>query len=928
MVTNNGWSTNGVSFYVNPNILSLQPSSGSAGTVLTITGSTFGTTPGIVSFPYVGAAVNSWSDTQIVVTVPPGATTGNVTVQPQTGLSAGAPFSVTTPAVGLLSPYSGAPGAVVTIFGSGFGATQGSSSTVTFNGTLATTSSWSDTQIVATVPDAATTGQVVVTVNGQSSPVGFASLGGTTFFSVLVTITSLSPSTGSIGTILTITGTGFGTNTGFVTFSRPNGTVAIISSWSPKKIVATVPEGATTGNVFVAVPSSGLSNGVLFTVSTPAIGNLSPHSGSAGTLVTITGSGFGATQGSSSTVTFNGVPATPQTWSDTQIVVPVPVAATSGQIVVTVNGQSSPVDQPIPGYTTFFTVPIVITSLSPNVGPVGTVVTITGSGFGTNPGLNNALVAFPGVGGAPSSWSPTQIVVPVPNWAATGDVFVFFLNQGNSNGVLFTVQTPALASLVVYPQNFSLPAGEQRPFIADGTYIDGTKQVLTSTVTWASSAPNIATVDSSGVVTAVSQGTTTISATLGSISSSTPLTVIPPVLASIAVTPANPSAITATTQQFTATGIYSDNSKQDLTSGATWTSSTTTVATINSAGLAAAIAQGTTTITASFGGFNASTTLTIIPGGFVPVGGLFQPRWQHTATLLPNGKVLIVGGLSQTSSLASAELYDPVTRSFTPTGSLSTARENHTATLLPNGKVLIAGGGYYDPYYGTDNPLATAELYDPSTGTFSPTGNLTTIREYHTATLLQNGKVLLVGGGPISGELYDPATGKFTATGNNVVPRSYHTASLLNDGTVLIAGGYSSNRLASAEIYNPATGSFTATGSLAYPVVAHTSTLLNSGKVLIAGGENTAATARTQIYDPVATTFFAGGNLATARFIHTATLLNNSNVLVAGGNVSSGNATGSAELFDPSNQTFTGASSLATSTRKSYKPPGSTMEPC
>jgi len=136
-------------------------------------------------------------------------------------------------------------------------------------------------------------------------------------------------------------------------------------------------------------------------------------------------------------------------------------------------------------------------------------------------------------------------------------------------------------------------------------------------------------------------------------------------------------------------------------------------------------------------------------------GSMTTARASHTATLLPGGKVLIVGGSDASSTLATAELYDPVAGTFTATGTMATARCWHTATLLPSGQVLIAGGT------GDAGSLASAELYDPPLGTFTATGNMTATRETFTATLLSSGEVLIAGGLGSSGnlasaELYDP----------------------------------------------------------------------------------------------------------------------------------------------------------------------------
>jgi Galactose oxidase, central domain len=197
------------------------------------------------------------------------------------------------------------------------------------------------------------------------------------------------------------------------------------------------------------------------------------------------------------------------------------------------------------------------------------------------------------------------------------------------------------------------------------------------------------------------------------------------------------------------------------------------------------------------------------PFQFEETGSLATARDDHTATLLPNGKVLVAGGSNNNGvNFASAELYDPATGTWTKTGSLTAGRTRHTATLLPNGKVLVAGG--YDVF---GNPFASAELYDPASGTWTETGSLATRRSLHTATLLPNGKVLVAGGYGLFGdhyltsaELYDPASGTWTATGSLNMARYNHTATLLPNGKVLVAGGLAGGYLASAELYDVGLG--------------------------------------------------------------------------------------------------------------------------
>jgi len=237
------------------------------------------------------------------------------------------------PTITSLSTTSGPVGTGVTITGTNFGATQGTS-TVTFNGTIATVTSWSATSLVTTVPTGATSGNVVVTVGGvASNGVSFTvgSGGGT------LNISSLSPTSGVVGTSVTIMGTGFGATQGSDTVTF-NGTTAIPSDWTSASIVVLVPTGATTGSVIVTVGGAA-SNGAAFSV-TPTIASLNGTSGPVGTQVTILGTGFGASQGAS-TVTFNGIAASPTTWSATSIAVPVPVGATTGNVVVTVGGVAS-----------------------------------------------------------------------------------------------------------------------------------------------------------------------------------------------------------------------------------------------------------------------------------------------------------------------------------------------------------------------------------------------------------------------------------------------------------------------------------------------------------------------------------------------------------------------------------------------------------
>jgi hypothetical protein len=264
-------------------------------------------------------------------------------------------------------------------------------------------------------------------------------------------------------------------------------------------------------------------------------------------------------------------------------------------------------------------------------------------------------------------------------------------------------------------------------------------------------------------------------------------------------------------------------------------------------------------------------------------GSMTVARTGHSATLLANstlpnyGKVLVAGGGSQT-----AELYDPAVGTFTATtGSMVAPHTGQTATLLQNGLVLIAGG-----------ETASAELFNPSTATFAATGSMTVSRTGQTATLLPDGRVLIAGGvldvgpgtvpiplspGVASAELYDPVSGTLTATGSMSKGRAGHTATLLLDGTVLVTGTDNT-----AELFNPGTGTFSVAGEL-YTGLRATATLRNDGTVLVAGGQPYSSLATAQLFAPESGGFVATGMLNTARDGHTATRLVDGTVLIAGG---------------------------------------------
>ncbi len=278
------------------------------------------------------------------------------------------------------------------------------------------------------------------------------------------------------------------------------------------------------------------------------------------------------------------------------------------------------------------------------------------------------------------------------------------------------------------------------------------------------------------------------------------------------------------------------------------------------------------------------------------VGHLSTSRAQQTATLLTNGKVLIAGGSSGSTELATAEIYDPATGLFTATGNLSTPRVNHTATLLPDGWVLVSGG------QSNGQTLASAEIYDPTTGHWTPTGSLHTARAFHTATPLRNGLILVIGGTGLaasgtpavaptggalfSGELYDPTTGQWTLTASLHVARYAHTATLLPDGQVIVAGGLDASGsltpTATSEVYNATKKTWTTVGALHTASFAHAAVLLPAGQVLLAGGGSPPPLTRAELYDPTTRKWIATGSLATAQGLPILTLRPTGQVLLTG----------------------------------------------
>jgi len=308
----------------------------------------------------------------------------------------------------------------------------------------------------------------------------------------------------------------------------------------------------------------------------------------------------------------------------------------------------------------------------------------------------------------------------------------------------------------------------------------------------------------------------------------------------------------------------------------------------------------------------------IATGTWGSAGNLAESRSGAAAVRLDDGRVLFVGGTGANGPLNSAEALT-AGAGFPAIAPMSEARKGHTATKLSDGRVLVTGGD------NGSGATVTAEIYDPSSDSWSPADSLQTPRSGHTASLLKDGKVLIAGGensgGPVNSlEIYDPAADGFSSAGILNAGRSGHAAAVLNDGRVVIIGGTGVGQngavaLSSVEIYDPTSGSVSNGPSLAIARSGHSATTLLDGSIFVFGGNDGAQDlASAEIYDAAASTWTTNtSSSTTARSGHAAFLLpNNANVLIVGGS-SAGTDVSSAELFEPWSGSFKSTGSMTAS---------------
>jgi Galactose oxidase, central domain len=356
--------------------------------------------------------------------------------------------------------------------------------------------------------------------------------------------------------------------------------------------------------------------------------------------------------------------------------------------------------------------------------------------------------------------------------------------------------------------------------------------------------------------------------------------------------------------------LQAGRSTAGSTSGAGSASASSTAIPSGSApaGMAASFTESSTAIP--------SRSALVVMAGFTKVGDMAQGRNGATATLLADGRVLIVGGRQDAGYLSTAEIFDPQTASFRATGSLPGPLGGHTAALLRSGRVLIVGG-FDGVHY-----QSKAFLYDPASGSFAATGSLHTARDSHCAVLLTDGRVLIAGGEGgdrssaatlSSAETYDPATGVFSLVGSLPGTSPGVVATLLGDGRVLVVNrglAGASPGPASAFLFDPKTGQFRSTGSM-LAGWADSAVTLRDGRVLVTGetrnlpvGTLPVTSPSAEIYDPATGQFSMTGQPTFMGEIPT--LLKDGRVLLLGGGAGWGDGHGDmAEFFDAALGKFT-----------------------
>lgn len=541
--------------------------------------------------------------------------------------------------------------------------------------------------------------------------------------------------------------------------------------------------------------------------------------------------------------------------------------------------------------------------------PVGVVQSFTATGTfsdGTQQNLTTSVswtTSLPAVAAIGSNGIATSV--------ASGQTAITATAGSVNTSALLTVTSATLSSIAVTPSTSSIASGITQQFTATGIFSDRSQQNLTTSVNWSSSSSTVATVASGGAVSGVGAGAATITATLGSVTGTASLTVTTAVLTAIQISPQSSSAIIGGSQQFSATGLYSNGTSANISASVKWTSSALTVATMSttSPGLASSIGTGTTTISATYGGLADSTTLTV--------------RDQLVSiAIVPATASLTTGQTEQFGAIGS--YLSGVTENLTGSVTWSSSKLN-VAGVSSGGLAtsVAAGQTSINATLGSINGLASLTVGLPNViGQWNTLSNTMPINPVHTAQL-SNGEVLIVAGsgnctpdiagcpsGPPYGPsnnsgalLVDPVTGQVVAQFSVTWDMFCNGMALLQDGTVLIAGGNLQYNpfmgLAQAAIFNPATNTFTNVPNMAHGRWYPTVLTLADGTIMTFSGLN-----ETGITNPAVEFYTEGSGWSTQYIAPFTPDLYPRLHLLPNGTVFYSSATPTSKLFNPSTTTW------------------------